>query len=136
MISRLIGNPANLAIAAAIIAAVAGASGFATGWKLNSWRLGAEVAELRGENTAYAGANERCSVNVAEVKAAVGEIVKQGEARAVQAAKAIKKAEAAAVVHINRAAGIINRPPVPPEKQCDTVRDEQVEYVRGRHDER
>ena len=137
MIGKLLGFFAGGGWAsAAVIAAVAVSTGFAAGWKLNGWRLGADVAELRGANAAYAGANERCGVNVAEVKAAVGEIVKQGEARAAQAAKAIKKAESAAVVHINRAAGIINRPPVPPEKQCDTVRDEQVEYVRGRHDER
>jgi len=129
------GNLVNLAIAAAVIAAVAGTSGFVGGWTLNGWRLGETIARLEGENTAYAGANARCGVNVAEVKAAVSEIVKQGEQRAVEAAKAIKKAETAAVVHLNRAAGIINRPPVPPEKQCDTVRDEQIEYIKGRRDE-
>ena len=129
------GNIGNMLIAAAVIAAVAGASGFGTGWALNGWRLGADVARLEGQNTAYAGANARCGVNVAEVKAAVSEIVKQGEQRAAEAAKAIKKAETAAVVHLNRAAGIINRPPVPPEQQCDVVRAEQIEYVKGRHDE-
>jgi hypothetical protein len=129
------GNLVNLAIAAAVIAGVAGAAGFSTGWTLNGWRLGARIERLQGENTVYAGANARCGVNVAEVKAAVAGIVKAADERAEQARKGIQKAEAAAVVHINRAAGIIQRPPVPPEKQCDTVREEQIEYVRMRRAE-
>lgn len=129
------GNLVNLAIAAAVIAAVAGASGFAAGWKLNGWRLGAKIERLAGEASALSSANERCAVNVAEVRTAVAGIVKAAEERAVEARKGIAKAEAAAVKHINRAAGIIARPPVPPEKQCDTVRDEQVEYVRARRGE-
>jgi hypothetical protein len=129
------GNLVNLAIAAAVIAGVAGAAGFSTGWTLNGWRLGARIERLQGENTVYAGANARCGVNVAEVKAAVAGIVKAADERAEQARKGIQKAEAAAVVHINRAAGIIQRPPVPPEKQCDTVRDEQRAYVIERRAE-
>jgi len=126
------GSIVNLAIAAALIAAVAGATGFASGWQVNGWRLGARIERLAGEASALRSANARCGVNVAEVKAAVAGIVKAGEERAEQARKGIQKAEAAAVIHINRAAGIIQRPPVPPEKQCDTVRDEQIEYVRMR----
>jgi len=129
------GSIVNLAIAAAVIAAVAGAAGFTTGWTVNGWRLGARIERLQGENTVYAGANARCGVNVAEVKAAVAGIVKAADERAEQARKGIQKAEAAAVVHINRAAGIIQRPPVPPEKQCDSVRAEQIEYVRMRRGE-
>jgi hypothetical protein len=129
------GNIGNLAIAAAVIAVVAGAAGFTSGWTVNGWRLGARIERLQGENTVYAGANARCGVNVAEVKAAVAGIVKAGEERAEQARKGIQKAEAAALGHINRAAGIIQRPPVPPEKQCDTVRDEQRAYVQERHSE-
>jgi hypothetical protein len=129
------GNIGNLLIAAALIAAVAGATGFASGWKLNGWRLGANIERLAGEASALRGANQRCTVNVAEVKAAVAGIVKAGEERAEQARKGIQKAEQAALGHINRAAGIINRPPVPPEKQCDTVRDEQRAYVIERRAE-
>ena len=129
------GNIVDLAIAAAVIAAVAGATGFASGWKLNGWRLSGTIERLQGENTVYAGANARCGVNVAEVRAAVAGIVKAADERAEQARKGIQKAEAAAVIHINRAAGIIKRPPVPPEKQCDTVRDEQRAYVQERRAE-
>ena len=129
------GSIVNLAIAGAVIAAVAGATGFASGWQINGWRLGVRIERLQGENTIYAGANARCGVNVAEVREAVAGIVKAADERAEQARKSIQQAEAAAVVHINRAAGIIQRPPVPPEKQCDTVRDEQIEYVRTRRGE-
>ena len=129
------GNIINMAIGAAVIAAVAGATGFASGWQINGWRLGVRIERLQGENTIYAGANARCGVNVAEVREAVADIVKAADERAEQAKKGIQKAEAAAVIHINRAAGIIKRPPVPPEKQCDTVRDEQIEYVRMRRGE-
>jgi hypothetical protein len=129
------GNLVNLAIAAAVIAAVAGATGFASGWQINGWRLGARIERLAGEASALRGANARCGVNVAEVRDAVAGIVKAGEERAEQARKGIQKAETTALVHINRAAGIIQRPPVPPEKQCDTVREEQIEYVRMRRAE-
>ena len=129
------GNVVNLAVGAAVIAAVAGATGFASGWQINGWRLGVRIERLQGENTIYAGANARCGVNVAEVREAVAGIVKAADERAEQAKKGIQKAEAAAVVHINRAAGIINRPPVPPEKQCDTVRDEQRAYIIERRAE-
>jgi len=129
------GNLVNLAIAAAVIAAVAGAAGFTTGWTVNGWRLGAKIERLAGEASALRAANARCGVNVAEVREAVAGIVKAADERAEQARKGIQKAEAAAVVHINRAAGIIQRPPVPPEKQCDTVREEQIEYVRMRRAE-
>jgi hypothetical protein len=129
------GNLVNMAIAAAVIAAVAGVAGFTSGWTVNGWRLGARIERLQGENTVYAGANARCGVNVAEVKAAVAGIVKAADERAEQAKKGIQKAEAAALGHINRAAGIIQRPPVPPEKQCDVVQLEQVEYVNLRREE-
>jgi len=129
------GSIGNILIAAAVVAAVAASTGFATAWTVNGWRLGTKIERLAGEASALRAANARCSVNVAEVRDAVAGIVKAGEERAEQARKGIEKAQAAAVVHINRAAGIIKRPPVAPEKQCDTVREEQAAYVRERRAE-
>lgn len=125
------GNPIGWVIVATAIAA----AGFGAGWTVNGWRLGTRIERLQGENTVYAAANARCGVNVAEVKAAVAGLVDAAEKRAEEGRKAIAQAEKAAVVHINRAAGIIQRLPVPPEKQCDTVREEQIEYVRQRRTE-
>jgi hypothetical protein len=130
------GNLANLAIAAAVVAGVAGAAGLSTGWTLNGWRLAGRIERLEGRASALEAANQRCGVNVAEVKAAVGELVKAGELRAAAAAKALREAEKAALGHLARAGRILKAPPVPPEKQCDTVRDEQRGYVRQRHQER
>ena len=129
------GSIGNILIAAAVVAAAAGATGFASGWQINGWRLGPKIERLAGEASALRSANARCGVNVAEVRDAVAGIVKAADDRAEQARKGIEKAEAAAIVHINRAAGIIKRPPVPPEKQCDVVRDEQLDYVRMRRAE-
>ena len=125
------GNPIGLAIVAAAIAA----AGFGTGWSVNGWRLGARIERLEGTTSALQAANQRCGVNVAEVKAAVAGLVDAAEKRADEGRKAIARAEVSAVKHINRAAGIIARPPVPPEKQCDTVREEQIDYVRMRRGE-
>lgn len=50
MIDKFLGafigvNPLYLALAAAAIAAVAGAAGFSAGWSVNGWRLGVQVQE-------------------------------------------------------------------------------------------
>ena len=124
----LTGNPASLGWAALVLAV----AGFAGGWMVNGWRLGIEVASLQGQNQTLTSANERCGVNVAEVKTAVAGIVKAAEKRDAAAREAMKAAAGEATGHLNAAAEIINRPQVPPEKQCDTVRDEQRDYVNTR----
>lgn len=131
----LTGNPASLGIVAVLILA----AGFGGGWTVNGWRLGTKVADLNtkvtaleSENAVFEAANKRCGVNVAEVREAVTGIVKLADARDAAARAAMDKAAGAALGHLDTAREILNRPPVPPEKQCDTVRAEQKDYVRKR----
>lgn len=128
----LAGNPLHLIGAAVVIALAAGVAGAVGGWKVNGWRTSGQIEHLQGENSAYQTANSRCSIDVDAVKGAVRGVLKLAEDRDKAARAAMLAATAEATDHLNTAAEILNRPQVPPEKQCDTVRDEQREFVRAR----
>lgn len=132
MFKLLTEHPLYLALAAAVLFAGGFGIGFGSGWKVNGWRLGAEIQRLAGENTVLRGVNERCGVDVDAVRAAVKGIADAADERARKAAAAMKGVETAAKGHLALAAEIAHRPPAPPEKQCETVTEEQREYVRLR----
>jgi len=123
-----------LAIAIAIFAAGAG-----SGWTVNGWRLGTQVAKLEGrlealigENARVLAANQRCAIDVHAVNLAVAGIAKASDDLTRSANTAMAKADTAAGKLTASAADILARAPPAPGKECATIDAEQRAYVRER----
>lgn len=122
-----------------IIAAVLVALGFGGGWLVNGWRLGTEVADLNtkvatleGQKSVLIGANQRCAVNVADVKAGVKSVVDAGLEAQRRAAVAMDKAAGKAADHQAKASEALNRPPVPQAEWCAALQAETKAYADRR----
>lgn len=134
-LALLMGNPLYLLIAAAVIAA----AGFGSGWQINGWRLGAELATAQGEkkaltlsNDTYAAANKQCAVNVADVKAAVKGIVDSANDVNNKALAAMNRVAGQADAHQRAAEEVLKRPPVPPDEWCAALQKETSAYAGKR----
>ncbi len=117
----------GLAVRALVVLAIV-AAGFAGGWAVNGWRLGAQIAVLE----VNLGANARCSAAVDEANAAMAELENASRKRQEAAAEALKKAEAEAARHRKRAADALRGKPVAPGKECEAIADEILDYKRSR----
>jgi len=129
-------SPATIRLA---IAAGALLAAFLAGWWVNGWRMGAQVAELRGTvNTqrqsiaTLDGANKRCVAGVADVRTAVKGMVDAQEQRSAATQAAIERASRAAVGHLEAAKAALARPPAAKGEECGTVAREAVEYSKRR----
>ncbi len=132
-------NPFYVAIAAAVLFAAGAASGGVAGWTVASWKASGSIEREKGntkaltlKNDVLAGANAQCKANVDDVRQGVREVVAEG-IKAQKAAEArMAAASTRAQSHLDRAAEILNRPPVEAAKWCETIMREQAEYVEGR----
>lgn len=122
-----------------IVLAVVAVAGFGTGWTVQGWRLGADVARLDGvvetqkqSLETLMGANERCTAAVTDVKGSVKAIVDEGVARTKAAADAMKRAEESAGKHLEAASSALARPPAPAGKECETTAGEAAKYAKSR----
>lgn len=132
-------NPFYVAIAAAVLFAAGAASGGVAGWTVASWKASGTIERVKGDNNTLTAtnntltaANAQCKANVDDVRQGVREVVAEG----IKAQKAAEARMAAASTraqgHLDRAAEILNRPPVEAAKWCETIMREQAEYVEGR----
>jgi hypothetical protein len=135
MLKLILGNPLYLLIAAAVIYA----AGFGSGWGVNGWRLGSELATANGTidtlriaNDGLVGANNRCKINVDEVKAGVKSVVDAGLKLQKQAAAEMRQVAGKAQGHLNKADEILSRPPVAEAEWCKAVISETAAYVAER----
>jgi len=115
-------------VAALVVATV----GVAVGWTVNGWRLGSTIERLEGQNTAFEGANKRCTTAVVDVQAAVKGLYEQGEQRAKLAEAAVKAAAGEAKAHLGRAQAALERPPAAKGDECGTAAREARAYVDKR----
>lgn len=127
-------NPYPWILAVAIFAA-----GAAGGWAVADWKASGELATARAHtqaanlrNDALIGANNRCAVNVEDVRKAVKGIADQSARVAAAAAAEMKKAASQAQSHAARADEILSRPPVQQPKWCETIVRENAAYVAER----
>lgn len=132
-------NPIVLAIVAAVIFT----AGATSGWTLNGWRLGGEVATLKGEKAVLEGnvavltdANATCKANVADVRAALAKFYQAQETLAETVRAAIAKAAPQAAEHLRRAEELLARAAVPQDQWCATIIKEQGEAVKLRRSDR
>ena len=132
-------NPLYVAIAAAVLFTAGAASGGVAGWKVASWKASGSIEREKGntkaltlKNDVLAGANAQCKVNVDDVRQAVKGIVDEGERLQKAAEARMAAASVKSQTHLDRAAEILNRPPVAQAEWCATILKEQREYVEGR----
>ena len=138
------GNPLMMVWVALAVFAVGVASGGATAWKLQGWRLGTELEHAKGELATCAGSLARTQdAN----KAFAGAVADQtGSIRALEAATLARDARAAAAAAkaaeqgkaiTAKADEILNRPlPESPAQDCGALGadlDEAVRERKGRH---
>lgn len=121
----------GLAVRALVVLAIV-AAGFAAGWSVNGWRLGAQIAVLEANQEKLLGANARCSAAVDEANAAMKSLEDAARKRQEAAAEALRKAEAEAARHKKRAADLLRGKPVAPGKECEAIADEILDYKRNR----
>jgi hypothetical protein len=121
------------------IAAVLVVLGFGSGWMVNGWRLGEDlaakdttIARLQGANTALEAANKQCAVNVDAVQTAVKEVVEEAQKVNDKAVAAMNRAAGAAARHQKKAEEFLTASRVPPEQQCADIMKKQADYVEYR----
>lgn len=129
------GSLATLGIVIAVTALVA----FGIGWKVESWRMSGKVAEaekvsdgLRLENNVLRSVNDQASQDVKAVKAAFAVLEQNAVDHAKAAQEAIDQANAVVADRMIEIARIRAKPPVAQDQQCETLIDEQLEYVKTR----
>jgi hypothetical protein len=124
----------RVAIVAAIFAAGAGA-----GWGLNGWRLNSKVADLEVELAnsqarvaVLEPANEKCAVDVKDVRQAFADW-QAAEAKRVELVKAaVAAAAATSKAHLDQAAKIMTAPRPAAGQECPAIIQEEADYVRAR----
>lgn len=124
-------SPAIAAIAIAVLTAVA----FGGGFLVSDWRSNAQIERLKGKNTILSSSNDRCVLDVANVRAAVIAMEGIAREREKQAEEAMKQAEPIVERHTAKIIRIRSLPSVKPDMQCEAIKAEQIAYVQSRRDE-
>jgi hypothetical protein len=125
----MISSPAITAIVIAIFAAL----GFSGGFVVSNWRSASEIQRLSFSNAALSAANDKCAADIRSVREAMDAVRKTSTRREKDAATAMQGAAKVAAKHTSRAKKTGVLPPVAPEYQCEGVVQEQIEYVKSRH---
>jgi len=119
------------AILGAILGAVALVA-FGAGFALESWRTGAQIEKLKGENTLLTSFNDNCAADVQNVKTAMAALMQATDEIEIQAAEMMKKAEPQVKKRTATITRIKALPSVPVDMQCEAIKEEQKEYVQAR----
>ena len=123
-------SPTILAIVIAVFAGLA----FTGGFVVSDWRSASQIQQLGSENAMLSAANDKCTVDIQSVHKAMDAAGCELGQREQNATKAMRRAEADAARHTNRAKKISALPPVKPEHQYEVIMKEQIEYVQKRHE--
>lgn len=115
-----------------IIIAVSLLVGVGSGWSVKNWKDGAHVATLESRDSVLTASNDKCEIDIDDVRKGVESISVAVGQREEAAAEAMRKAQALAVKHSQTAITIKAAPIVPEETQCDAIVREQIEYVQSR----
>lgn len=116
----------------AVIVVVASAVSFGAGWAVESWRKGAELEKLRGENTLLSTAGGKCEADVRNIRQAMQAVQDEAEERARLAEEAVKQAQPKIETRTRVITQIKTLPPVALNMQCEAIEQEQAEYVAWR----
>jgi hypothetical protein len=125
----MIWSPAITAVLIGIVAALSFGGGFALG----DWRMVSRLERLSSDNALLSTANDRCAMDIERARVAMDALRNATITREQNAAKAMQTASKVAVRHTKAARKIQSLPPAKPEQQCQKMTIEQMEYVRGRH---
>jgi hypothetical protein len=115
-----------------IIIATSCVISFGSGWMLNDWRNGAEIARLESRSSIAESANQQCETDIADVRKGVAEMINAATERAKKAEAAMLDAQAKAAKHVTAAKAIRDAPVRQGESECEAVFREQKEYVAQR----
>jgi hypothetical protein len=119
-------------MAIVIIIAVSLLVGFGSGWGVKGWKDGAHIAKIESRDSVLTAANDRCDIDIDDVRKGVESISVAVGHREKAAAEAMSKAQVLAAKHSQTAITIKAAPVVPEETQCDAIVREQIEYVQSR----
>lgn len=106
-------NPLTIAITAAAIFAAGSLTGFATGWQVNGWRLGKEIATLEGKiiglraQVAVCGESLQRQNEAVGALGALGEQIRKGNSHLLAA---IEKGSAGQRAQIGALQGLLDKP--------------------------
>lgn len=106
-------NPLTVAIAAAVIFAVGTVTGFATGWQVNGWKLGKELAEVRGDLRVMTAQAQICADKLqtqneaTDALGALGDLIRGGTRSTLDA---IEKGAAGQRAELGRLRGLMGKP--------------------------
>ena len=107
------------------------AFGIVTGWTVNSWRNGAEIARLQSRDAVVTAANEQCGKDVVSVQAGVKQVTDALAEKSRAAEDAMQKAKVEARRRQVQAGEVNSLPIREGETQCQAVEREQREYVQA-----
>lgn len=125
-------SPAITAIVIAVLAALAFGGGFA----VSDWRAGAERVRLTSSNATLKAANDKCAIDIGQVRAAMEQLLTVAAKQEKSAKDAMKEAEPVAQTHTAKAIKIKRMSPIPKAEpdQCKAIIAEQIKYVQERRD--
>ncbi|MEO9231614.1 MAG: hypothetical protein ABI216_22050 [Devosia sp.] len=126
---------ATLGIVIAVTALIA----FGIGWKVEGWRMSGKVAQaekvadgLKLENDVLRSANDKAATDIQSVRASVAGIEQAARDHKKAASEAIEQANEVVADRMITIARIRAKPLVASDQQCETIIDEQMEYVKTR----
>jgi hypothetical protein len=124
----MISSPAIIAIVLAVFVTLAFSGGFA----VSNWRASGEIQRLTSSNAVFEEANARCATDIAEVRKSIAAVTVAAAERQKAASISMVVATKTADVHTAKARQIKVMLPVQVDRQCEAIRMEQIDYVRGR----
>jgi hypothetical protein len=115
----------GIAIAIAVLS-------FGAGFTIEHWRNGAEIERLEGTNSKLTTANGQCASDIKSAKEAITAMTAVAVERERQAAEAMRQIQPEVQVHAARITKIKALPEVAVDRQCEAIKQEQIEYVKER----
>lgn len=115
-----------------VAVAVASAISFAAGYVASNWHDGAQIERLKGQNELLQSAGGKCAADIKNVRTAMQAIAAEADERVRQAEEAMNKIEPQVKERTVTITKIKTLPPVPPDQQCEAIKEEQTEYVAWR----
>ena len=100
---------------------------------VSNWRAASEIQRLSSSNAVLSAANGKCAADIRSAHEAMDAVKEASIRREKDAAIAMRGAAKVAAKHTRRAKKTRFLPPVAPEYQCEVVVQEQIEYVKSRH---
>lgn len=108
---------------------------FIGGFAVADWRAGEKLAQAQADIDKLTTANSRCASDLETVNKAVKAMLDIATERERQAREAVEKAQPVIEKHKAKVIQIRKLAPVPVDRQCAAIFEEQASYIQFRRDD-